>query len=596
MWTKCKALACAASLALLPWAGAAAAAPPVQQSAAQQAPPARSELTADFLLGAAVLEEPLATSAFAPVSSLTPTAAPAHRFEGRLELVVEPGAARLRGLNDRFDYLQDSALQIGSLPPFSFEFVQDGAQLVPALRGPQRSIHPHWEFILEPGSVWDEPGDGGWSRAALPFALQERNANCTHNGLLTFLFRADGSTSRAAFQVGSETCQYLQFDLWGITAARYSPASVIGAEQIIADHRRERAARLPVKPLSALATDYPGTDVGEFDWFPPEEVSAVGFAIDGVHYRGDCATRHGPYPFCEVLDLPSYSLAKSIFAGLAWLALEREAPGIGQATVRSLVPECADDRWAGVTLQHLLDMSTGNYASLDADADEFASYETPFMSGDTHATKIGMACSLFPRKAEPGTTFAYHTSDTYIAGTLMNAWLAQQAAASNATARDVHRDVLVAELMRPLGLSPLTHASKRTYDSVAQPFAGWGLTLHADDVVRLGLFLLQDGGAIDGRQVLDPAGLAAALQRDPADRGLPAGSDSLRYNNGFWAYSTDLGGTCREPIWIPFMSGYGGISVALLPNGSLFYVFSDHGRFEWLRAAVAAHRIRNLCE
>jgi hypothetical protein len=241
-------------------------------------------------------------------------------------------------------------------------------------------------------------------------------------------------------------------------------------------------------------------------------------------------------------------------------------------------------------------MSTGDYASLEADADEFASYETEFMAGDTHAAKIRTACTLFPRQAEPGTTFAYHTSDTYIAGTLMNAWLARQAAASGAPARDVHSDVLVAELMRPLRLSPLTHASKRTYDSVAQPFTGWGLTLHADDIVRLGLFLLQDGGAVDGRQVLDPAGLAAALQRNPADRGLPAGSDSLRYNNGFWGYRTDLGGACREPIWIPFMSGYGGISVALLPNGSLYYVFSDHGRFEWLRAAVAAHRIRNLCE
>jgi hypothetical protein len=597
MRTERKALAGAAALALLLGAGAAVAtAPPVQQSSAQQTPPARSELTADFLLSAAVLAEPVATAAFAPVFPLAPSAEPKHRFEGSLELVVEPGAARLRGLNDRFGYLEDPALQIGRLPPFSFAFVQDGSQLVPARRGPQRSPHPHWEFILEPGSVWDEPGDGGWSRAALPFALQERNANCTHNGLLTFLFHADGSTSRAAFQIGSETCQYLQFDLWGTAAAHYSPASVGGAGQLIADHRRERAARLPVRPLSALATDYPGTDVGEFDWFPSEEVSAVGFAIDGVHYRGGCATRHGPYPFCEVLDLPSYSLAKSIFAGLAWLALEREAPGIGRVTVPSLVPECGDSRWAGVTLQHLLDMSTGNYASLDANAAEFASYETPFMAGDTHAAKIGMACSLFRRRAEPGTTFAYHTSDTYIAGTLMNAWLARQAATNDATARDIHRDVLVAELMRPLGLSPLTHASKRTYDSVAQPFTGWGLTLHADDIVRLGLFLLQGEGAVDGRQVLEPAGLAAALQRDPADRGLPAGSDSLRYNNGFWGYRTDLGGACQESIWIPFMSGYGGISVALLPNGSLYYVFSDHGRFEWLRAAAAAHRIRNLCE
>jgi hypothetical protein len=120
--------------------------------------------------------------------------------------------------------------------------------------------------------------------------------------------------------------------------------------------------------------------------------------------------------------------------------------------------------------------------------------------------------------------------------------------------------------------------------------------LHPDDVARLGLFLVNAGGAVDGRQVLDLQELDAALQRDPADPGLVAGRPDLRYNNGFWAYRTDLGGACADPIWIPFMSGYGGISVALLPNRSLFYVFSDHGRFEWLRAAIAAHRIRNLCE
>jgi hypothetical protein len=588
MRTERRALAAAATLVLLLWVGAADA----TAQSRQPASPPRSELTAAFLHGTADLAEPVATEAFAPA----PSAAPVHHFEGTLELAAEPGTAHLRGLVDRFGYLQDAALQIDRLPPFHFEFVQDGSHLVPARRGPQLSTHPYWEFILEPGSVWDEPGDGGWSRAALPFALQERNANCTHNGLLSFLFRADGSTSRVAFQVGSETCRYLQFDLWGTAAAHYSPAPVAGADRLIADHHRERAARLPVKPLSALAIDHPGTDSGEFDWFPPEEISAVGFAIDGVHYRGGCATRHGPYPYCDVLDLPSYSLAKSIFAALAYLALEREAPGIGQVTVPALVPECGDGRWEGVTLQHLLDMSTGNYTSLEADADEFASYETEFMAGDTHAAKIGTACTLFPRQAPPGTAFAYHTADTYIAGTLMNAWLARQAAAAGTAARDVHADVLVAALLRPLGLSPLSYGSKRTYDATAQPFTGWGLTLHADDIVRLGLFLLQGGGAVAGHQVLDPAGLAAALQRNPADRGLAAGSDALRYKNGFWGYRTDLGGACAEPLWIPFMSGYGGISVALLPNQSLFYVFSDHGRFEWLRAAVAAHRIRKLCE
>jgi hypothetical protein len=57
-----------------------------------------------------------------------------------------------------------------------------------------------------------------------------------------------------------------------------------------------------------------------------------GFVIDGVHYSGGCPTRHGAYPFCENLDLPSYSLAKSMVAGIALMRLERLYPGAAQST------------------------------------------------------------------------------------------------------------------------------------------------------------------------------------------------------------------------------------------------------------------------
>jgi len=552
----------------------------------------RAALSADFLLGGTPLESPVETSAFEP----GPGGSPAHQFEGRLELIPSRAPNHIEGLTDWFDYLENPELNLAELPPFSFEFVQDGSDLIPVLRGPQISTHPHWEFILEPGRVWDEAGDNGWSRASLPFALQERNANCTHNGLMSFLFRSDGAISRVAYQIGSETCQYLQVDLWGVVAAKFTPGPVREADSIVMEFREEAAARLPVKPLEALADDFPGADPASFDWFPPDEVSTFGFAIDGVHYSGGCGTRYGPYPFCAVLDLPSYSLAKSIFAGAAYMALEQEHPGVGGLAVDHYVPECGQPRWRDVNLRHLLDMSTGNFESLEKDVDEYASYETDFMAGETHALKIGKACSLFPRKAEPGTIFAYHTSDTYIAGTLMNGFLREQAIENGLPPRDIHSGVLVENVTKPLKLSPVTRTTRRTYDGVSQPFAGYGLTLHPDDIVRLGLFLSRGDGVIDGQQVLHPIELEAALQRDPGDPGIEAGSPDLRYNNGFWAYRTDLHDACGKSVWIPFMSGYGGISIAILPNQSLFYVFSDKGRFEWLKAAIGSNNIRNFCE
>ena len=196
-------------------------------------------LSASFLLGDGSLDSPLDTSAYHPEASGDPN----HIFEGRLELTLTPGEGRMTVVTDRFNTVQNPGLTLADLPPFSFEFVQDGNDLVPLIRGLQVSTHPYWEYILEPGKVWDRPSDPGWSRASLPFTLQQRNANCTHNGLLTFLFRSDGSVSRVAYQVGSETCYYLQVDLWGVIPARYQPQKIDRSEDIIHAYRKEVAAR-----------------------------------------------------------------------------------------------------------------------------------------------------------------------------------------------------------------------------------------------------------------------------------------------------------------------------------------------------------------
>ena len=43
------------------------------------------------------------------------------------------------------------------------------------------------------------------------------------------------------------------------------------------------------------------------------------------------------------------------------------------------------------------------------------------------------------------------------------------------------------------------------------------------------------------------------------------------------------------------MSGFGGISVVLLPGGVTYYYFGDGGVFDWAPAAVEAARIKDMC-
>ena len=48
-------------------------------------------------------------------------------------------------------------------------------------------------------------------------------------------------------------------------------------------------------------------------------------------------------------------------------------------------------------------------------------------------------------------------------------------------------------------------------------------------------------------------------------------------------------------FWVPMMSGYGGNSVLLLPNGATFYIFSDGGEWEWFGAVNEINKIAPFC-
>ena len=175
-------------------------------------------------------------------------------------------------------------------------------------------------------------------------------------------------------------------------------------------------------------------------------------------------------------------------------------------------------------------MATGNFRSLASEEDENSVPHERFVFADNHSDKLSFACGFFPRKAEPGTRFVYHTSDTYIVGTALQALLREKHA--DADLYQMLRD----DIWRPLGLSPLLDVTKRTYDAAGQPFTGYGLTYEADDIARIAAWLHNDNGRLGNSQVLDLGLLDAAMQRDPDDRGLTAGSELLRYNNGFWAF------------------------------------------------------------
>ncbi len=536
---------------------------------------------------------PVDLSAYAPGADAKP---PTHRFEGRLKLRGTPSTRTL--VADK-DYLDEADIAVSKTWPddFDYAFVQRGDVLIPQRRGPIRSSHAWWEVILEPGKAWDEPGDHGYTRAAIPFALTQKNANCTHNGVLMILFDGKKIIDRAAMQISSETCLYLQRDMWGWLKARYTPQAVANADDLLAAYQHEVAARLPTKPLSALASESTGIDVGSLGTAPTRSRTRHGVVYQGIHYVSSCPTRHGDYPYCDVLDVPSYSVAKSVVAAVALMRMEKLYPGTAKKPV-SLVPAsgCRTEAWKQVDLLNLLDMDTGHYDSATYMADEDASKIVAFFNPEDHAHKLAFSCEAYPRASEPGKTWVYHTADTYLLGVALDTLLKQQPARKG---KDIFSDVVDADIYAPLKLSPTARTTRRTYDDRAQPFFGWGLFLHADDIAKLGRFIGPDHGTIDGQAMLDPGLLDQAMQRDPGSRGLQvAHLKNFRYQHGFWARNLQKELGCDRPTWIPFMSGFGGILVVMLPNGAIWYSVADDGELasiDFAKPAIELAKLGGYC-
>ena len=548
-------------------------------------------LSYEQLMTGTGIEEPLSLVEFTPSAGSRPAS---NVFSGHLTLATDTQSNQFDLFVDELSFIELDRPGMQELPPFDFEFVQASDHLIPILNGPVNNDHNWWEFVLRPGPVWDEESDSGFSRAAIPFALKERREDCIHNGLMTFLFNDDGEVSQLAFQISNQTCRYLQFEMHGLLHADYEPGDIVSARETIASFERYQENRLPLRSMAQLETDFVGADAAEFgsvEEIDPSDMTFFGFIIDGVHYAGGCDTKYGEYPYCDEMAVPSYSTAKSFVGGLGLMRAEEIYPGTASALISDYVPECGDD-WEGVTIEHALDMTTGHYASPEPHADEDAAIVSRFFLGEDHATKIDFSCNEFPRKSAPGEVWIYQTWATYLAGTAINNRL--KSLVDNDA--DFYDDLLVKDLWRPLGLSRLAEQTRRTNDDIAQPFAGFGLTLLRDDVAKLAQFIGAHDGRLNDTDLLNREMFDAIKQRNPDDPGMQAETKLIRYNNGFRSYdvSTILG--CDDPTWLVTMSGFGGINIVVMPNDTAYYYFSDGNVHRYLHAVRESHKIRPMCQ
>ncbi len=545
---------------------------------------ARTVLTYDELMNGFDYFSPVDDGAFA----LPDGAAPAeHVFEGRLELIGEAtggGCKIVRGSESEL------GPQDRHIPEFNYAFVQDGSYLIPVQRGLIIADHPNWNYIIGPGRVWQESGDQGYSRASFPFALNWKGSNATFNGVMTFLFD-DQSVSQVWYQITQETTVSLRADFWGLLEATYHPQAVEGADQVRHAFAQELANRFPTKPIEQLAVDYPGVDVSKFGrGVTPKHMTMYGFVINGVNYVGECRTRFGRYAYCEYMRATSYSTAKSAFVSIALMRLaQKYGPQVADLLIKDYVPEYAASPgdWDDVTFNNTLDMATGNYRSAGYMTDEDGPQMGSFFGTQPYAQRIAAAFD-WPHSADPGTQWVYRTCDTFILTRAMHNYLQSQ--------QGPEADIFQFVVDEVYNVGPGAHTSMRTADDnwQGQAEGGYGLWWIQDDMAKIATLLNNDGGQVNGVQLLHPDVLADAMQRDPDDRGVDI-DDRRKYNNAFWAqrYGPEDGFSCE--FWVPHMLGISGNAVVLMPNGSTYYYFSDNQEFTWFDALKESDKIVPHC-
>lgn len=537
----------------------------------------RSEASFDYLH--AQSDETFSTLAFAPTNAL----APSHIFEGSLTITGTPTFKKNYEIDDDFP---KNPLQ---WPEFSYEFVQNQGRLIPVDRGHGFIGNGTWSITAGVGAVWDEAEDKGYSRAAFPYTIKENNQNCEANGLATFLFKSDGTISNVQVQNVAETCKLYGFEFYGTLTAEYNQYTIATKSQVIQDRNTEEAARIPTKPLTELAIDYPGVNLTNYGYaINKADLNGYSILVNGVSYIDGCTTRYGEHPYCSEKTTGIYSFTKTIHGFMAVAALEKQYPGFKNSLIQDLVPECSDSRWHGVTVENALDMATGNYQSpiFESDEDSEEKLENYFLES-TRAARANFACNGWPHQVPPGTFSVYHTSDTELVGYAASAFVKSKLGND----KEAFNDILV-PLYQKIGLSHYIKGAQRTSDS-QEAWAGYGLSATLNDVVRFGQYL-RDEGVSGG--LLDPTMVNEVLSGKV--KGLPANVDYLHYDNSFWRLhvgSLTAMSACGALTQAPMLSGFGGHTSLIMPE-VIITQMTDGGTLGVARTVTDVfNNISNVC-
>jgi hypothetical protein len=508
-----------------------------------------------------------------------------HRFAG--SLVIKGGPLQTEPARLEPEQILGKPLQ--DFPAIELELLSVDGHLVPTLKGLSNPRDPgqFWQFQADPGSVWSEPGDDGWSRASFPFMLTPIVEGDTWNGIATFLY-TDSEVSTLRYQVVQHSAPYLvetPFIAAGSLEMSYRPDPARDWHSQEQEIRSELADRLPIESWEALAEKVGEARLADFDeGVMPEQVISSGLVLDNVVYAREFNTAAGPHPYPHGLRMGVWSVSKTLLGMVTALRLaQKYGAEIFDYRIADYVEVNAPhDGWSEVTFGDAINMATGIGAgseNLDPNniMDGYLTADIPeYMDWYMAPSAREMLNHVFMNPNHPwgpGEYARYRDRDIFVLSAALDSLYKRREGPSASV-----WEMMVEEVYRPLGIRRMSTKFTTEEDGEAGVlFLAWALFMTVEDIARVSQ-LVQDGGVHQGQQLLHPGKLAEALYQD-GQHGLPTGSSNAHgpgsYHMSVWhrAYTTQSG----RNITIPHASGYGGMIVDFLPNGMIAFRLKNGG-------------------
>lgn len=239
----------------------------------------------------------------------------------------------------------------------------------------------------------------------------------------------------------------------------------------------------------------------------------------------------------------SFSVAKSLTSTLVGAAIKDGHIGGLDDDVTRYIPELQGSAYSGVTIRHLLTMSSGvkwNEDYSDPNSDVAQAGQQILEPG---VNPIVSYMKRLPRVDAPGTRFAYKTGETDLAGILV----------SNATGKTLS-EYASEKIWKPAGME---RDATWVLDLVGHERGGCCMSMTLRDYARFGQFILE---ARSGTQPLLPAGWAREATSPQITNGAPPPGFGYFWWMGPQSYSAE---------------GIFGQSIVTYPDDRVIVVFNS---------------------